>query len=258
MSVKTVNLVTFSPCGGTADAVKAIARDITLPIREYNITLPDGRSKELAFTSEDFVIFGFPVYGGKMPANLEKLFSKISGEQTSCALVAVYGNRAYEGGLLDLRKAVAGKNFKPVAAITAIAQHSLSPQVAEGRPDSVDRERLAEFGKKLVDLAQNGAALNSVPGRYPEWKAPEGMKLIPITDEEKCNRCGVCATVCPTNAIPAERPDLTNDAECVACGACVKYCPQDARVIITPKVAEALKPLMAEFAIRKEAEIYYE
>lgn len=257
MSIKNVNLVMFSPCGGTEEVIKAIARDITLPIREYDITLPKNRSKPLAFTPDDLVIFGFPVYEGRMPANINEILSPISGDQTPCVLVAVYGNRACEGGLLDLHKVAISKNFKPVAAISAIAQHSLAPQYAAGRPDSQDRERLADFGNQIVDLAQDAIQIDSVPGHFPDWKAPDGIKFFPITDEDKCNRCGVCVKKCPTDAIPAEKPYTTNDADCIACGACVKYCPQDARVIITPEIGKVLTSLLAaEFAIRKEAEIY--
>lgn len=257
MNIKKVNLVIFSPCGGTADATKAIARDITLPVYEYNLTLPGQRSSPLFFTSEDFVLFGFPVYGGRMPANIEKIFSMISGDQTPCALIAVYGNRAYEGAILDLHSAATSKGFNPVAAITAIAQHSLNSQIAHKRPDTVDRDRLAEFGKKIITLAQNSASLNSIPGHYPDWKTPEDIKFFPTTDTDKCNACGVCVNICPTGAVSLQQSSFTDVNECILCGACVKYCAQDARVMITPEIGELFKPHMKEAMRRKEAEIFY-
>jgi uncharacterized Fe-S center protein len=49
-------------------------------------------------------------------------------------------------------------------------------------------------------------------------------------DDERCNRCGVCAAHCPSNAItctPGEPPEF-NFHECKFCQHCVLVCPQKA------------------------------
>jgi heterodisulfide reductase subunit A len=52
-------------------------------------------------------------------------------------------------------------------------------------------------------------------------------------DGEKCNYCGLCARVCPYNAIlPADKKTkklpVVVQAACAGCGACASECPQDA------------------------------
>lgn len=54
------------------------------------------------------------------------------------------------------------------------------------------------------------------------------MDLLQV-DQERCNRCGLCGRVCPTNVIKLgnQGPEAVNSA-CIACGHCVAVCPQAA------------------------------
>lgn len=47
-------------------------------------------------------------------------------------------------------------------------------------------------------------------------------------NEERCTHCGVCITICPTDAFeldPITRQVNFDDEKCIACGICVKACP---------------------------------
>jgi len=45
-------------------------------------------------------------------------------------------------------------------------------------------------------------------------------------DRIKCDFCGVCVSVCPTDAIRLGRMELEIDHEaCIECGNCVELCP---------------------------------
>lgn len=253
-----INSIIFSPSGGTKNVMRSLVRDLDAPVRECDITLPGGRNEELSFAQDDFVFFGFPVYGGRMPINIEKLFKGITGRNTPCALTVVYGNRAFDGALLDLHKVASQNGFVPIAGVAAIAEHSLAPQLATQRPDDQDRMKLAEWGKRILECASKGALLKSAPGAYPDWVFPPGMDPRPITDKGKCLNCGTCATVCPAGAIPADEPSLTNVEECIFCGACAKYCPEKARVMGNEAFHEFGKPHLVEAAKRKEPELFLE
>jgi len=57
----------------------------------------------------------------------------------------------------------------------------------------------------------------------------------PITSEiipENCKICGICADVCPYNAITVDKkkkiPAMVNSAACAGCGTCAAECPFDA------------------------------
>lgn len=256
MKERKINSIFFSPCGGVKNVTRALMKNMNAPVKEHDITLPSGRVEDLTFSQDDFVFLGFPVYGGRMPLNIEALFKHIRGKDTPCALVAVYGNRAFDGALLDLHKMASSRGFIPIAGIAAIAEHSLAPQLAAGRPDKEDRAKLADWGVQILEFESNGMRLSSPPGEYPDWAIPPGVSPYPITDREKCIKCGICAEVCPTAAIPVEEPWLTNDAKCVICGACAKYCPEKARVMGNEKFHEFGKPHLEEAANRKEPELF--
>ena len=47
-------------------------------------------------------------------------------------------------------------------------------------------------------------------------------------NEERCTQCGVCMTICPTDAFeldPGTRKVTFHNDKCLACGLCIKTCP---------------------------------
>ena len=54
----------------------------------------------------------------------------------------VYGNRAYDDTLLELKTRLKRAGFRCAAAVAAVAEHSIMCQFATGRPDPGD---LAEY-----------------------------------------------------------------------------------------------------------------
>ena len=251
MNRQRLHLLSFSPCWGTAEVNRALARDVDADLFLHDRTTPVTRREPLVFGPGDAVFIAFPVYGGRMPRNIDEVFRNIEGGGARCALVAVYGNREFEGALLDLFATTVEKGFRPVAAGAAVAQHSLAPQVAAGRPDGEDREKLAAFGARILAAMRGGATLDKAPGAYPEWKLPRGASLFPVTDREKCVACGQCAAVCPAAAIPTDDPAATHEEKCIVCAACAKYCPTGARQMGTPESREKLAHHLETAASRR-------
>ncbi len=57
-------------------------------------------------------------------------------------------------------------------------------------------------------------------------------------DDEKCVHCGVCTSVCPTNALKMDRnlfKVIFDPSLCTACELCVKACPHRAMSIYIAK-----------------------
>lgn len=50
-------------------------------------------------------------------------------------------------------------------------------------------------------------------------------KLKACVNKDKCDGCGVCVTVCPTDSIKIVNNKAVIDDTCIACGACVSVCP---------------------------------
>jgi Pyruvate/2-oxoacid:ferredoxin oxidoreductase delta subunit len=71
--------------------------------------------------------------------------------------------------------------------------------------------------------------------------------FIAVLDSDRCSRCGLCATLCPTDAfsVPPGRsaPITAFDAQrCLGCGVCARACPTRA-IVLKPRPKRMLTPL---------------
>ena len=56
------------------------------------------------------------------------------------------------------------------------------------------------------------------------------QNLIAVVLTEKCAGCGICADVCPANAIKVDGYAAIDNELCVGCRYCMSECPSDAIV----------------------------
>ena len=141
--------IIFSPTGGTQKAADAVAQAWKNPAKLIDLT----REPEctITFTEEDIVLLAVPSYGGRVPAPAARRLTSLHGSQTPCILVCVYGNRAYEDTLTELQDLAVKQGLHVIAAVTAVAEHSILHQYAAGRPDTEDIRILRNFGGKNMD-----------------------------------------------------------------------------------------------------------
>ena len=53
--------------------------------------------------------------------------------------------------------------------------------------------------------------------------------MVAKVDSEKCTGCGICANMCPVEAVSLENGLAKVDEQrCTGCGICVQNCPQGA------------------------------
>ena len=67
----------------------------------------------------------------RLRTNTEPFYRKISflkGNGARAVLLVVYGNREYEDTLLELSDVMEAAGFSPVAAVAAVAEHSIMHQ----------------------------------------------------------------------------------------------------------------------------------
>ncbi|NLA38530.1 MAG: 4Fe-4S binding protein [Methanomicrobiales archaeon] len=75
-----------------------------------------------------------------------------------------------------------------------------------------------------------GVGCAAPPGKAHENKTGAWRVFRPVFDPEACNRCGMCALVCPEGCVHENEegmfePDLDY---CKGCGLCEEICPKDA------------------------------
>jgi len=56
------------------------------------------------------------------------------------------------------------------------------------------------------------------------------LNLVAVVLTEKCVGCGICADVCPANAIKVDGYAAIDNELCVGCRYCTSECPSDAIV----------------------------
>lgn len=247
--MKVVEIV-FSPTGGTEKTAHIIGRKWSKNIVKIDLSDPKTDHTKYVIDKEDTVLIAMPSFGGRAPAAAIERLKKIAGNGAKCTLVCVYGNRAYEDTLVEMKDAAETSGFRVIAAIAAVAEHSIISKYAAGRPDASDERQLAGFAERILD--KDGELL-SVPGDRP-YKKSGGGGLVPKVTKD-CVKCGLCAEKCPVQAINAEN-FVADSKKCISCMRCVKQCPHNARKVNGIMVSAAALAIKKACSVRKENELF--
>lgn len=278
MQVKKIWSVYFS-CTDTTKRMTSFLADrigdaLGVSVREtLDFTLPAARRESgYAFGPEDLVVFGMPVYAGRLP-NLIMPYVRdgFRGSGTPAVPVVMYGNRNYDDALMELLHLLTENQFLPFAAAAFPAEHSFSRILGAGRPDAADFRAAGRFAdltaEKLSARKEEDPSFAPVPvaGRWPlrPYFTPrdrEGkpIRFLPAKPETKntCTGCGICVSVCPLGSIdPADPSRIIG--KCMKCCACVKKCPEDAKHFTDPGFLYHKEELEAMYAgTRREPETF--
>jgi ferredoxin len=266
MKLKKVYLVFFSPTGTTKKAAKAFAEGTGLPHEEIDLTLPETRrSFNRSFTTNELVIVGLPVYSGRLPMNIDSFFTGMKGNGAPAVALVVYGNRAYDDALIELKIRLEERGLRVMAGAAFIGEHTFSNKIATGRPNVGDLDVAREFGRKTVSaLGQASPGTLNLKGNYPFTAkgfnpAQDSGPLTTfgkILTTKDCTHCGLCAPNCPWEAISFNDAVATAYDKCMRCFRCIKICPAGARKITEEKFLEILPGFEQRLnATRKEPEL---
>lgn len=226
MKINRTYAIYFSPTFTSKKSAISIARGLEGELSEIDLTI-DNQVEEKYFDRRDVVVFGFPVYGGRiLPVALERL-RKMHGDHTTCVITVTYGNRHYDDALLELFDIVKEQGFIPIAAAALVAQHTYG-HIQVGRPNKDDMYSDELFGSLVrLKIRDDNFSFVSVPGKYPYCKGLSKGKFHPETSEA-CHQCKLCVEMCPVNAISDDDCKSINE-ECISCFRCIKICPLHAK-----------------------------
>ena len=269
MKLKKVWAVYFSGTGTTRRTVERIAGDIAarlgLPVQSVDFSRPALRQETLRFFETDLVVFGTPVYAGRVPnVLLPFLQEKIVGGGALAVPVVLFGNRNYDDALMELRNILITDGLRPIAAGAFVGEHSFSRVLGQGRPNAEDTAQMDRFAARTAELVsglesapQNPVAVGGQEPIRPYYTPRDRagnpiniLKVKPKTDLSRCGGCGLCAELCPMGSIDPADVSRVNGI-CIKCCACVKKCPAGA------KYFDHRHELEAEYARPAANEVFY-
>lgn len=168
MKIQSIKTVYFSATGNTKNVVKligeTIARNMNLSYKEIDFTLPQAHKDSYEFTKEELVIFGTPVYAGRVPNKVLPMIQGLfQGNDAFAVPVVTFGNRNYDNALIELRNELENNHFHTIAAGAFVAQHAFTDQLATMRPDKSDQEEIRGFAKRIVMIVEMIQTLGEIP-----------------------------------------------------------------------------------------------
>ena len=254
--------VYFSATGTTKKIVTCIADSLAgCAAEQFDFTLPGSREKRAVFTKDDVVVFGVPVYAGRVPNVLLKYLNTIEGGGAKAVPVVLYGNRNYDDALIELCRILEADGFDLAATAAFIGEHSFSRKLAAGRPDEKDMKIAAEFASE-IDLTGTGPVKvkgeNPIRGYYQprdRYGNPINILKVKPKTSDACINCGLCARVCPMGSISPEDVSCFTGI-CIKCGACVKKCPVGAKYYDDAGYEYHKSELEAMYERRAEPELF--
>lgn len=250
------NLILFSPTGGTEKVAMILTSTLSSDMKVFDLTNRHMQTVNFPAKNDTVAVIAMPSYGGRVPGLAVERMKNIHADGMPCVLLCVYGNRAYEDTLVEMQDLTEQCGFTVIAAVAAIAEHSIMYQYAANRPDTEDTQILKQIGVKISQKLAQGYINHSftIPGNRP-YKKAGGVSLVPKATSA-CVSCGLCAEMCPTGAITKTKLNSADTQKCISCMRCVVKCPHSARKINGAMVVLASMAMKKVCSVRKECELY--
>lgn len=245
-----IALVYFSPTGNTKKALTAACKLPCANISFFDVTTAHNL-QETDLSGFDLVIFGSPVYSGRLPQCSLDRFAFMKGSRTPCVLMVTFGNRAYEDALREFFDLVTPLGFCVRGAAAVVAQHTYG-MIQPGRPAEDDLVEIENFLIHVLAHTDESTSI-IVPGNFPYREAGKKNRFRPTTNAN-CVECGMCVKDCPVGAIAEDCRTINED--CIGCLRCVKNCPMKAKAIVEPEFADFEKYFTEKLKRRLENEFF--
>ncbi|MCK5832497.1 4Fe-4S binding protein [bacterium] len=137
----------------------------------------------------------------------------------TCPISAIYRDTTAQASkIIEDNSEVMSKNIEPSSLVepTIAAQNTYD---SIPKTEEITEYEETEYSKPVSEKEEKSDELETE-------KTPSNK---PLLDSAKCISCGICARVCPTDAIKLiDGKPVIDSGKCILCGKCVKRCPTEA------------------------------
>lgn len=182
----------------------------------------------------------FPVHMWGVPALVIRFLEKMKESRPDTLFAVAVNAGQVSNTLIQLKKILAGNGLRLSSGFGIVMPSNYIPW---GGPGPVEKRnlRFAAAGEKILricDIVKNGGEIPVEKG--PLWQRVlftglyhMSFSRVPKMDsgfsvDEKCNRCGICAKVCPVSNITLADGKPVWNHGCLQCLACLQWCPKEA------------------------------
>jgi len=221
----------FTATGNSLAVAKAVVKGIGGNL----VSIPQAVDSESLHYKDDAIGVVFPIYGWTTPKMVRRFLEKAKLEADYVFAIGTYGNMP-GAAMMNLQKLALKNgyrfdyanhllmldNFLPLFEMGAQAKKLPAKKVEENTAKIVsDINGRKRRRAKASPVMRAITAMVSAMMKSPEKKAQDYI----VTSQ--CNKCGVCAKVCPVKNI-AVTDKVCFGASCEWCMACLHLCPQSA------------------------------
>lgn len=230
--------ICFSPTGGTRhiveQAVYTLAEQHHLPFCIQEYTTPTHRSQWRNIREGDLVVWGSPVYAGRIPnKTLDFVKQNLHGENNPLVAIAVYGGRHWDNALIEMSQLTRRGEMNLVGACAMVSRHVFSDTLGKGRPNDEDLAYMRYYLRNMdiahsIHLEDEDKELDYYQPMREDRKPAKFLKATPQVELSSCSGCGTCVESCTMGSIRMTDGGPAIEGICIKCMACVFRCPNNA------------------------------
>lgn len=262
--MKNIAIFYFSGTGNTS----YIAHHLQTSLENYQ-TICSSITKSVDFESiiktNDFIFFCYPVYGSTAPTIMEDFVYKYKDLLVNKEVGVVITQGGFSGdGAYYLARIL-----KKLGAKVVCAEHFVMPDsISDNKKKPITKYDIAKYlNKANIRLDEFVYSFNR--GKYIKrgstvfsrmlggiqripWKAyyPKLVAMHKV-NENLCNGCGLCETLCPTGNLIVKEGKVNKGDKCTLCYRCVNNCPQKAITIFGKNMQFQYKGIRG-FQVKKQ------
>ena len=278
--IRKALIVYCSPAGSTEHVARVLngkIKSLGVPVDLIDLA----HEPDMAFiisqlpAARDNLCFyiGSPVYGGyPIPPVLEFISRLPRAESGYSVPFVTYGGVTSGMALQLMGQALEQRGYSVLGAAKVMAVHSImwasDTPLGKNRPDASDDRMVEELALTVhaklklgsppgLDLSSLSYQTEEIRRRMEKGDFESARRDFPAVklNREACSRCGICAEVCPVDAVTFS-PHLEISSSCISCYNCVRRCPEGAIAADVSSAFSIIRAAAEKFRERPETQIF--